>query len=212
MTCDRQRVSPLGAWAWGACLIVGWVLAFLVAFGTAGTAQSRDFWPSTAEASLRLDLALLLTLMGLLGLGASSAATRVVFGRWPSVRLPQLVVPCAGIALAIGVELTLHEWARVHIGQYEFDHMGITAITSRILVGCAVAAFAVALSPPGAGFPPLLSVVGAAAIIALVLVSNAPGLRDGIEPESWPLAILIGLSAAYVVGAVVIAVRRMVAG
>lgn len=29
---------------------------------------------------------------------------------------------------------------------------------------------------------------------------NAPGLGDGIEPETWTLAMLIGLSAMYAIG------------
>ena len=49
-----------------------------------------------------------------------------------------------------------------------------------------------------------LAQAGAAALVLLIVIANMPGLGDGIEPESWPLAILIDLCGLYAVGAVVI--------
>jgi hypothetical protein len=48
-------------------------------------------------------------------------------------------------------------------------------------------------------------------VACVVLLSNVPGLQDGIEPESWPLAILIALSAAYTIAVVVVGARRIAA-
>ena len=39
-------------------------------------------------------------------------------------------------------------------------------------------------------------------MVGLVVAANVPGLGDGIEPESWPLAIGIGMSAVFVIGSV----------
>jgi hypothetical protein len=49
--------------------------------------------------------------------------------------------------------------------------------------------------------------LGAAATIFIVL-GNAPGLGDGIEPESWPLAIWLGVSGLYAAAVTIACVVR----
>lgn len=157
------------------------------------------------DISLRWDLAFLNGTMGTLGLVAVLAVGRLVFGSSPRVRPWHLLIPIIGFAISIAQELILHEWVEVHIGQYDFDHVAPTAVLSWTTILVAVSVFAGLVAPRGSALPPRLSLLAAASIVLLITVMNAPGLADGIEPESWTLAILIGLSAIYAIGCVGVA-------
>lgn len=198
------------AWMWGAILAVGLVGAFLLAFWLATTSRAAGLLPGSADAELRWDLAFLNGTMGLFGLAAVLASARLAFGWWAPVRPLALAVAVTGIALAIVQELVLHEWAQVHIGQYEFDHVFPTALLSWATIGVAVTAFAAMVAPRGAVLPPSLGLWMAAGWVWLVTLSNVPGALDGIEPESWMLAIFIGLAAAFAGVCAVVCGRRLV--
>jgi hypothetical protein len=138
---------------WAALTIVGLVVAFFAPFGIAATAGSWGLFPRPGD-GLRLDLALLLLLMATLGMLGVLAAARMAFGSWLEARPRHLVLPAAGIALAIGVELALHEWARLSIGSYDWDFIGWTAGLSFSVVLVAVAWFGVMVAPRWATAPP----------------------------------------------------------
>lgn len=205
MKTDGRAPHPALTWIWGICLPIGWVLAFLAAFGIASTLVSRDVLPGPLDTALRWDLAFLNATMGVLGLMTVLGLARVVFGHWPRFRAWHVAVPIVGFAISIAEELVLHEWAQVHIGQYDFDHVAPTAMLSWTTILVAVSAFAALVSPRGAALPPSLGLWSACAFALLITWLNAPGLGDGIETESWPLAILIGLSAIYAIGCVSVA-------
>lgn len=208
MTNDAH-VDRIGSTAlWTVCLLVGAVVAFLGAFGVLSALASWGLVAADADATLRWDLALLLGVMGGLGVGAVLMAGRLAFGAWPKPTFRQLLVPAVGVAVAIAVELALHAWATAHIGMYEFDHVMPTAILSFVTILVGLGAFAVLIAPPGAALIPLLGSWVAAGAIVLIAVSNVPGVTDGVEPESWPLAILIGVAMLYAIAVVVIAIRR----
>ena len=209
----QTSVPPiLGArpWLWAALTIVGLVVAFLAAFGLAISVVSRGMFPDTGPGSLRIDLAGFLLLIGAFEMGAVLAAGRVAFGSWLEARPRQLILPAAGIALAIGIELALHEWARSSIGYYDWDFIGWTAGLSFSVVFVAVAWFGSTVAPRGATTPPRIGLGLSAFLVVLIVVSNVPGLGDGIDPKGWPLAILVGLSAAYAIGAVITSMRGRV--
>ena len=44
---------------------------------------------------------------------------------------------------------------------------------------------------------PLAFVLLGAALVVWIVLGNLPGLADGIEPGSWPLAICLGISGLY---------------
>jgi hypothetical protein len=72
-----------------------------------------------------------------------------------------------------------------------------TAGLFAVLIGLATAAFGVVVAPRGTtGWPLAFVLLGATTTIFIVL-GNVPGLGDGIEPESWPLAIWLGISGLY---------------
>ncbi|HEY7525579.1 MAG TPA: hypothetical protein VIA82_01960 [Candidatus Limnocylindria bacterium] len=77
------------------------------------------------------------------------------------------------------------------------DYIGWTAGLFAVLIGLAVAAFGVFVAPRHAVRWPLACVVFGFALTAVIVAANVPGLSDGINPESWPLAIWLGISALY---------------
>jgi len=194
-------------WIWAALTLVGLVVAVFAAFGVAISVVSRAVFPDAVSAGLRLDLAGFVLLIGAFGMGAVLAAGRVAFGRWLEARPRHLILPAAGIALAIGIELALHEWARMSIGYYDSDFIGWSAGLSFAVVLVAVTWFGVLVAPPGASAPPRIGLGLSALLVILVVLSNVPGLGDGIGPNSLPLAILVGSSAIYAIGAVITSLR-----
>jgi hypothetical protein len=206
----QNEVPPIRAarpWLWAALTAVGLVVAFFAAFGAAISVVSRVMFPGAGPGSLRLDLAGFLLLIGAFGMGAVLVAGRVAFGGWLDARPRHLVLPAAGIALAIGVELALHEWARVSIGYYDWDFIGWTAGLSFSIVLVAIAWFGLSVAPSGAAVPPRIGLGLSALLVVAIVLSNVPGLGDGIGPNSWPLAILVGLSALYAIGAAITSLR-----
>jgi hypothetical protein len=205
-------MHPLAPWLWAASSVVGGAASFAMAFVVAAAAGELGLGRSDGDLAVRLDLAVFLALIGLFGALVVLGAARPVFGRWPIIGPRQVATAAAGVALAIAVELTLHEWARLQFGYFDPGVVGWTGGLSHAVALSAVAAFAVQVAPPGAEEPPLLASVGLATVACVVLLSNVPGLQDGIQPESWPLAILVALSAAYAIAVVVVGARRMTAG
>lgn len=195
-------------WLWAALTIVGLVVAFFAACGVAVTVHSWGLFPDAGPGSLRLDLAGLLCLAGAFGMGAVLVAGRVAFGCWLGVRPSHVVLPVIGVAVGIGVELALHEWAEASIGFYDWDFIGWTAGLSFSVVLVAIARFGVTVAPPGAAIPPSIGLGVSATLVVLIVLSNVPELEDGVGPNSWPLAILVGLCGLYVLLAVAVSVRR----
>ena len=169
MTTERRTAHATMTWIWGISLVMGWTVAFLAAFGIASTLGSAGVWPA-GEAVARLDLAALGITMAVLGTVVVLASCRLVFGCWPTVRVWHIAVLLVGVGLAVAVELALHEWARVHIGQYEFDHMGPTAFLASLVLFVAAASFATLIAPVDAEWPPLLAAGLATLLIVVVLV------------------------------------------
>ena len=53
------------------------------------------------------------------------------------------------------------------------------------------------VAPRGAAGWPLAFVLLGAALVVWIVLGNVPGLGDGIKPQSWPLAIWLGISGLY---------------
>lgn len=204
-------MSRRAPWLWAVLSAAAWVVSFFLAFAVlAGTGTIGLRVPDVG--GLRTELAVLLGLFGIFAAAGALAAARLVFGRWPSVGARDAILPLIGLVLAAAVELGLHAWAAARWGSYDWDMVGWTAPLSFMLVALAVATLAVLVAPRGGAMPPLLAQVATAMLVGLIVLSNVGGITDGVEPESWPLAILVGLSAAYGVVAVVIGVKRASAG
>jgi hypothetical protein len=198
-------------WIWGALAVAAWIASFFAAFAVVAGVRTIGI-PVPEIGGMRTDLAMLLGLFGILAAGGALAAARLAFGRWLAVGPNDAIVPLIGLVLAMAVELGLHAWTRARFGTYDWDIVGWTAGLSFLLIALAVATFASSVAPRGGALPPLLAQVAAAMLVGLIVLSNVGGTTDGIEPESVPLAVLVGLSAVYAVAVVVIGARRVSAG
>jgi hypothetical protein len=200
MTSAERPFHPAAAWVWAFLSIVWWFASFALALPLA------TFVPDGG--ALRLDLALVLLVNGAVSLVGVWLLGRALLRR--ALRRPGagLVVPVIGIGLAIAVELALHAWAEARFGYYDSELVWWTGGLSPTLILTALAVFGVLVAPPAAVAPPLLGLGLAAAGVLFIFVSNVPGLRDGIDPGSLPLASLVGISAVYAVAAAVIGARR----
>ncbi len=199
-----ERSRP---WAWAGLSVVALAIAFLTAFAIATTLLSWAPLPN-ADEGLRFDLALFLILFGVLGMLGVLIAGHLALGRWLDVRAGDIVLPSAGIALAVAEELALHEWAEASVGYYDSDFIGWTAGLSFTLVALAVARFGVAVAPEAVAAAPRIFAQLAAVLVIFIVLTNVPELGNGIGPHSWPIAILIGAAGLYAVAAVGIGLAR----
>jgi hypothetical protein len=60
------------------------------------------------------------------------------------------------------------------------------------------------VAPLGARLAPIICQALGTLAIVLVVASNVDGLSDGIGPASVPLAIAVGSSAAWAIGALLV--------
>lgn len=135
-------------------------------------------------------------------------AAQLVFGAW--LRPPPLAIgiAVAGIGLSGVLNVVLQQWASTRYGYYDPDFIGWTAGLFALLIGLSTAAFGAFLVPRRLiGWPMAATLLGFAAI-AFVVASNVPGLADGIRPDSWPLAIVIGLCGLYALATLGLVLRR----
>lgn len=146
---------------------------------------------------------------GLSLIGVLSAA-RVAFGAWLIVNAIAVGTAAVGIALSAIVHVVLEQWEIARFGIPEPEYVGWTAGLFAVLIGLAVAAFGALLAPRQVIGWPLTAVVIGTAGVALVVLTNVPGLGDGIGDESWPLAIWVGLSGLYALSVAGLVIRRAI--
>jgi len=143
-----------------------------------------------------------LSLLGVL------VAARVVFGAWLRPHPVGIVLAATGISLAAALSVALQEWEIARFGYPDPEYVGLTAGLFAVLIGLAVAAFAAFLVPPRLiGWPLAAAAIGALGT-GVIFATNLPGLADGIAPESWPLAVCMGLSGVYALIATGLVVHR----
>ena len=134
---------------------------------------------------------------GVLALVGVLVGGRLAFGRWLQVSVIALVIAGIGIALSAIVHVVLQQWAVARFGYYDAEFVWWTAGLFAVLIGLATSAFGVFVAPRGAANWPLAFVLLGGALATFIVLGNLPGLSDGIEPESWPLAIWLGISGLY---------------
>jgi len=165
--------------------VAAWIASFIAAFG-AMAALGTLGWIAPDFGGVRHDLALLLALHGILAAAGVLGASRLVFERWSVVRIADGIILLVGLCLAVAIELVLHEWLEVRYRSNDtWDIVGPTALLAQVM---------------------------ASVVVGLIVLSNVGGVLDGVEPESWALAVLVGLSAVYATAAVFIGVRRVARG
>jgi hypothetical protein len=198
------------AWAWAALSVVGVVLAFLAAFGIAVTVDALGL--ERLAGDLRLDLALWLGAWGGLSIAGVLGGGRLAYGHPLPIRRHALAAAGAGIALAVALELALSAWAVGRFGYNDADIIGPTAGLPFLLVPTAVALFGVLVAPRGDATAAMLALLASGGLALLVAFGNVGGALDGIGADSALLGALVALSAAYVLGALGLAARRLRTG
>jgi hypothetical protein len=135
-------------------------------------------------------------------------AARLVFGSWLRPPPLSLAIAAAGIGLSAAINVVLQQWAIARYGYWDPDFVGLTAGLFALLIGLSTAAFGAFLVPPRHIGWPLLAVGLGFAMTVTVVASNLPGLADGIRPDGWPLAAVIGLCGLYALVTTGLVLRR----
>ena len=81
-----------------------------------------------------------------------------------------------------------------------------------VIAGVAVAGFGVQVAPRWAVWSPLLVVAGGAVAGVLIILSNVPGLADGLGRHSGPLAVVTVAAALYIGAVGVLSLVRLRSG
>ena len=145
---------------------------------------------------------------GVLSLIGLLVAARLVFGAWLRPRPLAVAIAGVGIGLSAVLNVVLQRWETIRFGITEPELVGLTAGLFAVLIGLSVAAFGAFLVPRRLIGWPLAMVALGFAGVAIIVLSNIPGLQDGIGADSWPLAICVGLSGAYAIVTAGLVLRR----
>jgi len=145
---------------------------------------------------------------GILAVGGVLLAAQVSLGAWLRPSPTAIGIATVGICLSSVVNVVLQQWEMTRFGITEPELVGPTAGLFAVLIGLAVASFAALIAPRRVIGWPLAAVVLGFLGVATIVLSNLPGLRDGISPESWPLAIWAGISGLYALAATGLVIRR----
>jgi hypothetical protein len=134
---------------------------------------------------------------GVLAVLGVLVAAQLALGAW--FRPPPLGIGIAavGIGLSAVVNVVLQQWELARFGVTEPELVGPTAGLFAVLIGLAVAGFSAFVAPRRLIGWPLAAVALGFVGVAIIVVSNLPGLANGISPESLPLATWVGLSGVY---------------
>jgi hypothetical protein len=134
---------------------------------------------------------------GVLSLLGVLVAARLVFGAWLRPSPLGTVIAALGIGLSAVLNVVLFQWETTRFGYIEPELVGLTAGLFAVLIGLSVASFGAFLVPRRLIGWSLAMVALGFAGVAIIVLSNLPGLADGIGANSWPLAICVGLSGVY---------------
>lgn len=134
---------------------------------------------------------------GVLSVLGVLVAAQLALGAWLRPPAVAIGVAAVGIGLSAVLNVVLQQWEMTRFGITEPELVGLTAGLFAMLIGLSVAAFGALLVPRQLIGWPLAAVALGFVGVAIIVLSNFPGLGDGISAESWPLAICVGLSGLY---------------
>jgi hypothetical protein len=187
---------PLAPWmlalAWGILSFLGFVATVSVLVWPLGQLQQAGVLSHPSSLGVW-------AFTWVLGSGlVALAAARVVFGRWLDVRPAAWLLLIVGAVVSGALVVILAQWTIAKFGMNESDLVGPMSLLFGFIAGVAVAGFGVQVAPRGAAWSPFLAVVGGAVIGISIVLSNVPGLDDGLGRNSGPLAIVTVVAAAYI--------------
>jgi len=197
--------TPARGLAWTALSFVFFVAALFAALPVFAAVKLVWDTPHLVEMAAWSPIWGFLAVLGVL------VASQLALGAW--VRPPAVAIGIAavGIGLSAVVNVVLQQWEMARFGITEPELVGPTAGLFAVLIGLAVAGFAAFVAPRRLIGWPLAAMALGFLGVAIIVASNVPGLADGIGPDSWPLAIWVGLSGVYAVVVAGLVVRRALA-
>ena len=136
-------------------------------------------------------------------------AGRLVFGEWLEVRPAAWPILLCGAAVSATTVSILADWTIAKFGMNESDLVGPMSLLFGVIAGVAVAGFGVQVAPRRAVWSPLLVVAGGAVAGGLIILSNVPGLADGLGRHSGPLAVVTVAAALYIGAVAVLSLVRL---
>lgn len=183
------------ALAWGLLSFFGYVATVAVLVWPVGQLMNLFAVPHLAALGTWAFAWVLLS--GLLALGSA----RLVFGAWCIVRGAAWLVLLVGAGLCAAQLVVLTDWTIARFGYNESDFVGPSSVLWAVVAGLAVAGFGVQVAPRWAAWSPLVAYLVTAVIGVSILLTNVPGLSDGLGRDSGPLAA-VTVAAALYIGAV----------
>jgi hypothetical protein len=201
---ERRSLAPWQlALAWGILSFLGFVATVSVLVWPVGQLQSVGVL--SHPESLGVWAFSWVIGSGLIAL----AAARVVFGRWLDVRPPAWLLLVGGATVSAAVVVVLSQWTIAKFGMNESDLVGPMSLLFGFIAAVAVAGFGVQVAPRGAAWAPLVAVLGGVLIGISIILSNVPGLSDGLGPNSGPLAVVTVVAAVYIGAVGILSLARL---
>ena len=126
------------------------------------------------------------------------AAARLVFGHWLGVRPAAWLLLIVGAIMSGASAVILAQWTIAKFGINEPELAGPMSLLFAVIASVAVAGFGVQVAPRWAAWAPMLGFVGGGAMGVSIILSNVPGLSDGLGTNSVPLAVVTVAAATYI--------------
>lgn len=136
-------------------------------------------------------------------------AARLVFGEWLEVRPAAWLILLSGAVVSAATVTILADWTIAKFGINESELVGPMSLLFGIIAGVAVGGFGIQVAPRWAAWPPVLAVAGGAVIGLFIILSNGPGLADGLGRQSGPLAVVTVAAALYIAVVGVLSLARL---
>jgi hypothetical protein len=188
--------------AWASLSLVFFVAALLATLPLLGAVNLVWDAPHLAEMAIWSPVWGILSILGVL------VAAQLALGAWLRPPAVAVAVGAAGISLSAVVNVVLQQWEMARFGITEPELVGPTAVLFAVLVGLAVAGFGALAAPRRLIGWPMAAVALGFLGVAVIVLSNLTGLRNGIAPESWPLAVWVGISGLYALVTTGLVIRR----
>ena len=144
---------------------------------------------------------------GLLAVLGVHAAGSAIFDSLFRARAVAWALAAAGIGLAALVQATVHVRSVLGFGYYDPEFSPTTSMLFAVVLALTVGAFGVLSAPREARMWPAIPALGMGVTALAIVAIDVPGARNGIRPESWPLAIVLGCLTVYALATVAISVR-----
>lgn len=201
---NRMPVTPwMRALEWGILSFAGFVAAVFALVWPIG--QMQQVGAVSHPWSLGTWAFAWVLASGLLAL----LAARLVFEEWLEVRPTAWLILLGGAVVSAATVTILAEWTIARFGINESELVGPMSLLFGVIAGVAVGGFGVLVAPRWAAWSPLLAVAGGGVIGAAIILSNIPGLSDGLGSQSGPLAVVTVAAALYIAVVGVLSLARL---